>query len=181
MVLCCQIKFRNLCQCFDYCKSFSRHQALMMTKAIGQNVTNKSFHFQVKSSLHLCRSQLRKSCMTLMLNVHIIVRVIAWSWSTKSHFYLKKSVLPSNVLWFLESDILAAWGFPYNTTHKDVYVFDSYNSDTFKYHAWFSLWMCHTIATHTGFHLGFWVWEGSCIKCHLGRSGRMPLNKNLGF
>ena len=32
----------------------------------------------------LCRSQLRKSCMTLMLNVHIIVHGVAWSWSTKS-------------------------------------------------------------------------------------------------
>ena len=26
------------------------------------------------------------------------MHVMAWSWSTKSHFYMKKSALPSNVL-----------------------------------------------------------------------------------
>ena len=45
----------------------------MMAEEVGGNVTNKSSHFQVKSSLQLCRSQLRKLCMTLMLNVYIIV------------------------------------------------------------------------------------------------------------
>ena len=51
----------------------------MMTEVIGGNLTNKSSHFQVKSSLQLRRSQLRKLCMTLMLNVYIIVHVIASS------------------------------------------------------------------------------------------------------
>ena len=92
MVLCCQINLET------FFLSFSRDQTLMMAEEIGGNVTNKSSHFQVKSSLQLCRSQLRKSCMTLMSNVYIIVHVIAWSWSTKSHFYMKKLALPSNVL-----------------------------------------------------------------------------------
>ena len=49
------------------------------------------------------------------------MHVMAWSWSTKPHFYMKKSALPSNVLRVLVSDILAGRGFPYNTTHKDIY------------------------------------------------------------